>query len=190
VANDDEDLRINTLHRFAKHSPTLVLHEYSHCEVPAGCGGVVLRWIDPSEGVPAQVRLTAPGARGALWLDGTKLASALFQLRSGVRVFALHLTRTKPIAQPFCLRVAFERPEDSIVRLATGRYTTTAPDESWLEPAFDDRAWPLLPLASPELIAAHDQRGTFEWNAARGAVPFALEHDELWARFTVTVVAP
>jgi hypothetical protein len=185
VANDDDDLRINTLHRFAKHSPKLVLHEYSHCEVPAGCGGVVLRWIDPHQGLPATVRLVAPAARGTLWLEGTKLASSLFQLRPGTRVFALHLTRTKPVAQPFCLAIAFDRGEDSVVRLDTGRYTTTQPDERWLAPAFDDRAWPLLPLASVELIEAQDQRRTFEWNAGRGAAAFALEHDEIWARFTV-----
>jgi hypothetical protein len=190
VANDDEDLRINTLHRFAKHSQKLVLHEYSHCEVPAGCGGVVLRWIDPHQGVPAQIRLTAAAARGSLWLDGNSLASALFQLRPGVRVFALHLTRTKPIAQPFCLHVAFDRRDDATVRLGTGRYTPTAPDETWLEPAFDDRAWPLLPLASADLIAASDRRGSFEWNAERGVTVYGLEHDELWARFTTTVVAP
>ena len=37
---DSEALRLNTLNRFRKHSPRLLLEEYSHCEVPAGCGGV------------------------------------------------------------------------------------------------------------------------------------------------------
>ena len=57
---DDDDLRVNTLHRFAKHSPTLILHEYSSCEVPAGCGGVVMRWIAPDQDAPSRsVRFTA-----------------------------------------------------------------------------------------------------------------------------------
>jgi hypothetical protein len=38
-----KDLRLNSLSRYTKRSPEYVLEEHSHCEVPAGCGGVVLR---------------------------------------------------------------------------------------------------------------------------------------------------
>lgn len=69
----DEDLRLNTLHRFAKRSPRLTLREYSHCEVPAGCGGVVLRWVEGSGGIAVRIRL--PATRGIVdaWLDGEPL---------------------------------------------------------------------------------------------------------------------
>ena len=68
-AADAEALRINKLHRFAKHSPRLVLHEYSHCEVPAGCGGVVLRWLDPATGRPCVIELGSVDLRACVWLD-------------------------------------------------------------------------------------------------------------------------
>src|SRR5574339_211352 len=71
TTSDDEALRLNTLHRFRKHSPRLLLQEYSHCEVPAGCGGVVLRWIDREGGLPVVVRVAALGPVRA-WLDGTE----------------------------------------------------------------------------------------------------------------------
>ncbi len=33
------DLNLNSLSRFSKKSSTMILEVYSHCEVPAGCGG-------------------------------------------------------------------------------------------------------------------------------------------------------
>ena len=42
----DEGPKLNGPDRYRKRSPRLVLEEHSHCEVPAGCGGVVLRWIN------------------------------------------------------------------------------------------------------------------------------------------------
>ena len=48
MGNDDKpDLRLNELERFRKTSSRLALEAHSHCEVPAGCGGVVLRWTRP-----------------------------------------------------------------------------------------------------------------------------------------------
>ena len=47
-----DDLDINTVDRFRKRSTKLILEHHSHCEVPAGCGGVVMRWRDPRDGVP------------------------------------------------------------------------------------------------------------------------------------------
>jgi hypothetical protein len=34
------ELKLNDLDRYHKRSASLILQEYSHCEVPAGCGGV------------------------------------------------------------------------------------------------------------------------------------------------------
>ena len=39
-----DEQRLNSVDRFRKKSERLVLEEHGHCEVPAGCGGVVLRW--------------------------------------------------------------------------------------------------------------------------------------------------
>lgn len=90
-ASSDDDLRINTLHRFAKHSPRLTLQEYSHCEVPAGCGGVVLRWVDPRRGVPIRVRAIVLGETKT-WLDGAPLPGGHTRIEAGTHVLAVHVT--------------------------------------------------------------------------------------------------
>jgi hypothetical protein len=51
----DHKLKLNGLSRYTKQSPRLVLEEYSHCEVPAGYGGVVLRWRNPDQPLPMLV---------------------------------------------------------------------------------------------------------------------------------------
>jgi hypothetical protein len=45
--------RLNSLDRFRKQPGRLVLEEHSHCQVPAGCGGGVLRRRNPQEGPQA-----------------------------------------------------------------------------------------------------------------------------------------
>ncbi len=49
---ESDELKLNTIGRFVKRSPCLALEQHNHCEVPAGCGGVVLRWFNPSRGIP------------------------------------------------------------------------------------------------------------------------------------------
>ena len=66
------DKKLNSLERFRKQSPRLVLEEHSHCEVPAGCGGVVLRWRNPLAGLPLLVHFYAPG-KSTLYLDGREV---------------------------------------------------------------------------------------------------------------------
>lgn len=51
------DLVVNDLSRYEKSSARLVLEDYSSCEVPAGCGGGILRWIDPREALPLTLHL-------------------------------------------------------------------------------------------------------------------------------------
>ncbi len=58
---DDKGLNLNNLDRYTKLSPRFVLEEYSHCEVPAGCGGIVLRWRNPEVGIPIEFWHYTPG---------------------------------------------------------------------------------------------------------------------------------
>src|SRR5687768_6072864 len=68
----DHDLKLNGLSRYAKESPRLVLEEYGHCEVPAGCGGVVLRWRNPDQPIPMVVHsFSGNGTLDYQGLDGT-----------------------------------------------------------------------------------------------------------------------
>jgi hypothetical protein len=189
----DDDLRINTLHRFAKHSPRLVLHEYSHCEVPAGCGGVVLRWLDPVKGAPVMVRLLLSDAEASCWLDGEPVASQIALLPAGRRVLAVHIWREKPGARPFAVGIF---PDDAqgteLIHQGGPRWccTTATPGAGyeWTAPGFDDAAWREVPLASAELLAAQStwQQRAYENAAEAGQPVFALDADELWLRVAFT----
>lgn len=97
MSTDDDDLKLNSLNRFAKKSTRLALQEYSHCEVPAGCGGVVLRWTDPAEGLAAIVRAMLAG-RYTGFLDGAQLDTARAVIPYGEHVLALGLERDPPAA--------------------------------------------------------------------------------------------
>ncbi len=189
----DDDLRLNTLHRFAKHSPRLVLHEYSHCEVPAGCGGVVLQWYDPAAGSPAMVRVAGDGVEGDCWLDGAPLASSLARLRAGPRLLAVHVRRKEPGARPFTVGMVYDGDDDTEL-LGGGRATWRAalapPPEGWTAPGFDDGAWADAPRAPEELIGAQGRwvQHLCSEAAAEGRPALAIERDELWLR--VAFVAP
>ena len=89
--DDDEARRLNTLHRFRKHSPDLVLETYSHCEVPAGCGGGVLVWRDPREGVPVVLAVSTQQADVQAYIDGRPLLGTTVPLLPGMHTFALRI---------------------------------------------------------------------------------------------------
>lgn len=89
VSNDD-DLRINSAERFQKAEKSrLLLEEHSHCEVPAGCGGVVLRWVDPTAGLAIALSVRAPTPL-FVYLDGERVDSARLMLGFGEHLLALH----------------------------------------------------------------------------------------------------
>ncbi len=133
MTDDDDDLKINTLHRFAKASPRLVLHEYSHCEVPAGCGGVVLRWVDPRLGEPATVRVSADET-AEVWLDGDPLENARTQLAPGAHVVAVH-------GRDVQVTVLLDDGDEGVeIPLAT-RFATHDPGPGWQAVGFDDLSW-------------------------------------------------
>src|SRR5262245_42412703 len=52
--------QLNSLDRFRKQPNKLVLEQHSHCEVPAGCGGVVFRWRSPDAGIPVTLHVYTP----------------------------------------------------------------------------------------------------------------------------------
>lgn len=90
VVSNDEDLRINSAERFQKAEKSrLLLEEHSHCEVPAGCGGVVLRWVDPAAGLPIVLSVRAPTPL-SVYLDGERVDSARLMLSFGEHLLALH----------------------------------------------------------------------------------------------------
>jgi hypothetical protein len=117
VASDDEEaLRLNTLHRFSKHSQRLLLQEYSSCEVPAGCGGVVLRWIEREGGLPVILRMAALGPIRC-WLDEVELNSSTTTLHPGEHVLALEVSELTRANTPLAVRLDVNLPNDSTTLL-------------------------------------------------------------------------
>src|SRR6185369_11216255 len=92
--DDDELYRLNSLHRFSKHSK-LVLEAHSHCEVPAGCGGAVLQWSDPEKGAPHRLSEHGSLRLTATYIDGKKIESSSVRLKPGPHLLGLVLESTE-----------------------------------------------------------------------------------------------
>jgi hypothetical protein len=179
MTDDDELFRLNSLHRFTKHSK-LVLEAHSHCEVPAGCGGAVLQWLDPAQGAPVRVEAQSPWYADATFIDGKRLNSAGVRLQPGAHVLALTLmppARGKRALEPWLMvnmvcRVA--APDERRVRAGctaadgTWRMADVEPPSGWNLEAFDDARW-----TTPKTCTdAHD--GLEEWARERFARLSAL----------------
>src|SRR5262249_26215696 len=164
--------QLNALGRFRKQPARLVLEEYSHCEVPAGCGGVVLRWRNPLAAI--SVLLHVYTARKATTLiDGKARHHGLMDLGIGRHVFAARIPEADlrlgilifPAihnAKHFVDRASGEVAEEPLRVLSRGdgswKYTLVAPaDESWMKLDFDDSAWePLKEVPTPQLDWGHE----------------------------------
>jgi hypothetical protein len=164
---DDKGLNLNSLDRYAKHSPRFILEEYSHCEVPAGCGGVVLRWRDPKAGVPVEFWHYTPGKLEALFIDGVQQTISRPLVPPGQHVLGLCLTGVNPSAGFLMLAALYrakglayhahedEKVQPHFVTVPDGswRYTLAAPaDDNWHDLDFQDSDWlPLVVRALPSL---------------------------------------
>ncbi|MFT4979643.1 MAG: hypothetical protein ACI8S6_005555, partial [Myxococcota bacterium] len=151
-----DDLKLNRLSRFHKHSPRLLLEEHSHCEVPAGCGGVVLRWRDAAAGQACELSLYTVADVQQVTLDGALLPTRRVILPYGTRVLAMSLRGIpRKAAIMFTLSSApLHRGPDnrrvepeSLLRSAPGptsgwSYSTTPPtDDRWRLDPSDLAGW-------------------------------------------------
>jgi hypothetical protein len=202
----DRNLKLNSLSRYSKESPLLILEEHGHCEVPAGCGGVVLRWRDPRTGVPLTVRLYAAGECGVL-LDGQSPSSARSIVPFGQHAFGFVVSGFDPAYLVLMFVAANEPPSNgasreedpvSIVTQDDGswRYTLNEPDDDdWLRPGFDDSGWPAM-LARPQRRPPADPKRDFdryqvERLAEAGAVGLGVaDGTRAWIRREFTLGQP
>ncbi|MCR9201547.1 MAG: hypothetical protein NXI04_23130 [Planctomycetaceae bacterium] len=132
-----DGLNVNSVDRFRKSSPRLVLEEHGSCEVPAGCAGVVLRWHNPDAGQPVVFRCAAPG-RVELFVNGQAIASRAI-LNWGDNTLAVRITQIDT-PTPFLMTTRRDLPrgeerEANQLFLADG---CSSADGSWLACAAQD----------------------------------------------------
>jgi hypothetical protein len=161
---------LNSLSRFRKQSRRLVLEEHSHCEVPAGCGGVVLRWRDPLALVPLTLYLYTPVSAVCL-LDGEELRSTRVDLPPGKHVVTLALENLNLSAGVILFAAvhagtpAEAKPQALVIEApvkvvsaddGTWRGTVNQPvSDDWKSLAFADQDWHVLTRAKVPKLDAH-----------------------------------
>ncbi len=186
--DDDELFRINSLHRFRKHSK-LVLEAHSHCEVPAGCGGAVLQWSNPSNGVPVHVQVRSSSQANDTLIDGEPVSSAGLHLRPGPHVLAFTLVNSDPeevktTTAPWFMVHLTHRPvgtEDRLVADGSSTpstdwwLTTTEPPTGWSLDGFNGSTWRrAVPTSQPPRPRARWKTEAVEQLRAAGCLSFAM----------------
>ena len=150
------ELKLNSLSRYSKKSQQFVLEEHGNCEVPAGCGGVVLRWMNPHRAIPLQVWLQTNG-KTSFYLDGKPIVSGRPVVEYGKHVFGFRISHPDSTSGVLMFAGIYDQAETrdvtvsrkisykvQILSAADGswRYATNEPkDDSWLTLDFDDSNW-------------------------------------------------
>ncbi|WP_224242198.1 hypothetical protein [Hyalangium gracile] len=156
---DSDDLRLNELQRYRKTSSRLALEVHSHCEVPAGCGGAVLRWRKPDADLGITLSSYLGVASEGFFLDGKPIQEQRTLVSPGEHV--LSFVVDEPGKQGFLLMEISLRPhiasakQSQVTSRADGRWraATRQPPEGWQLPGFDDSSFvPLVekPVSEPK----------------------------------------
>jgi hypothetical protein len=209
-----DEQQLNSVNRFRKQPGPLVLEEYGNCEVPAGCGGVVLRWRNPRAVRPVLVYLYTPVA--ATWfLDGETPQTGRVDLAPGPHLFALALPDVD-LSAGFLLFAAVGAadqtgrsspppPEERPLQVLSGadgswRFALEQPGDDWQAPGFDDRHWAALaavplPQLESKAYGYYRSRKCLELGAAplgvpRPATDTGPAKGSIWIRKVFEVPAP
>ncbi len=191
--SEADDLKLNTLERFSKKSDHLTLEEHGHCEVPAGCGGVILRWYNPSSALPVLFHVfnTSP-AKG--FINGVPMESSRPLVPPGPVVLAFEF-KTAPLLQGLFMFGGVRSPDlnmrnRSQVLVRSGgdgawRFTLSRPQEGWTLPDFDASSWGELverSLAPPSKDEYH-RRAAYDHLREIGAQPIGIPTGQHVAAF-------
>jgi hypothetical protein len=194
---------LNSVQRFRKQSEQLVLEEYSHCEVPAGCGGVVLRWRNPHElqwalfWMYTQVRSPV-----STLLDGEPIRRGRVDLTIGRHLLTVALENADLSACLLLFAAAMESKQNtSLVREnpvrvlsandGSWKYVLDKPAAEWNTLAFDDASWHALTTNTTAPTVAdgfHGDTYSRQECVARGAIclglplPEEVDHVSWWQR--------
>jgi hypothetical protein len=158
------DLNLNSLGRYAKQSSRLILEQHSHCEVPAGCGGVVLRWRSEISELPVLVHSFSSG-KSKLLIDGQAPSSSWSMVSFGDHVLSLVLEAVPKDAilavaavhDPSRVPLASQQLGEPLNVLSdadgTWKCTTVQPaGDRWMKSGFDDSSWTALEAAPAPVL--------------------------------------
>jgi hypothetical protein len=141
---NDRELKLNSVERYTKSSrnSNFVLEEHGHCEVPAGCGGVVLRWRNPNAPVPVTLRLWINVASHRVAVDGNQPSSSRMLIKPGRHVLTISAQPGRQeVVQLLFSAVAEQDPAITLLMSQASpgwRWTDAEPDwDAWLDPDFD-----------------------------------------------------
>jgi hypothetical protein len=191
-----DDLKLNSISRFSKASSRLHLEEHGHCEVPAGCGGVVLRWYNPAKALPLLFVIYCP-TRARLFINGIESTSARPLVPLGAVVLALEFETVVPGQALFVLaggrNETFHFSEEATCVLrsvpdGSWRFNVARPPNEWMMPEFDGSAWPALVERPVDPPSPDDYRRHYatEWLTRFGArplgVPAEVPATQVWVR--------
>jgi hypothetical protein len=188
----DRELELNSLDRYVKSSPQYVLEEHSHCEVPAGCGGVVLRWRDRFTSIPVELAVAVAGeAQVEVRVDNEKPPSVRPLLPPGRHVLMVAV-------EPGSTMLAWVTSPDVEGPLLwtpgpadAWRFTTDEPaPAAWTDPDFDVSSWLVaVPVPAPEETGTrYSVRYLTNMGAGAVAAPDAVP--AMWYRGVFDVPAP
>jgi hypothetical protein len=166
--------QLNSLNRFRKQSGRLVLEEHSHCEIPAGCGGVVLRWRDSHAILPMSIYLYSSAA-AICSLDGNELQISRTDFSVGRHVLTVALEEVD-LTAGLILFAASHDPRDyqrgraaktigspwKVLSAADNswKYALAPPPPEWTSLNFEEGAWPAL-VQWPMPALDRDERGYY-----------------------------
>jgi hypothetical protein len=178
-----DDLRLNSLDGFSKASPRFLLEEHSHCEVPAGCGGIVLRWINPAAGLPVLLHFFHP-TPATLAIDGAPTTTSHVLLAPGPHVLSLEFPAPPIDGHALLVLVGrlkmavFNHSDELLVlRSADDRswlFSTSTPSAGWMtDPDLPGRGW--RPLTRRPVSAADvSDSYVFDRATAAGGEPLGI----------------
>lgn len=201
------DLNLNSLSRFSKKSSTMILEVYSHCEVPAGCGGAVLRWRRAGEPIPFNMRTLFASQEATIFLDETVITRHVRpDVLFGKHVLGFHLNTIVPsdgvimfkadITDQFLEIMKFEG--DFPIRTRDNgrwKYTFGKPaNDDWKHPDFDDSNWQPLQLKemNPIRPRGYDMSRFINNLKNEGIVPLGAQEDgkferPIWIRYVFSI---
>jgi hypothetical protein len=191
---NDRELKLNSIDRYTKSSrnSNFVLEEHGHCEVPAGCGGVVLRWRNPNAPLPVKLQLWLNVEPHKVAIDKNQPSSSRPLIQPGRHVLTISVQPDRQQSVQLLFSASID--QDPAVTLVTSqaspdwRWTDSEPDwEAWLNPEFDTGSLNTVTGAAlaDEVITDYAVRKLL--NAGATAITTPPGADEIYIRTTFDV---